>query len=350
MSLPVRPAVLSSPAYPFTPTHAPIKLDQNESPYDFPEALKVLALERTRNTAWNRYPDLNAETVRRAVAKFENWDERGVVVTTGSNVLIGLITELAGMNRRVLTVKPSFSLYALEAHLLEGQLCEVPLRADFSLPLEELKHELETGNGVFYLAQPQAPTGRLDPVREVLELLEAAGDRWIVVIDEAYHQYSGSDYRNVVRGRANVLSLRTFSKAWGLAGLRAGYALTSPELALEIQKLVPPFGFSTLHSAALEVALEHPSFLLERIRETLSERERIAAALQNHPTWTVFPSSTNFMLIRTRDADAAYQGLLERGILVRKQGSNPMLEGCLRVSVGTPEQNSAFIAAALALG
>jgi len=349
MSLPVRPAVLRSPAYPFTPIDAPIKLDQNESPYDFPEFLKDLALERTRATAWNRYPDLNAETVRRAVAKFENWDERGVVVTTGSNVLIKLITELAGMNRRVLTVKPSFSLYALEAHLLEGQLCEVPLNADFSLPLEELKRELETGNGVFYLAQPQAPTGRLDPQGQVLELLEAAGERWIVVIDEAYHQYSNSDYRDVVRGREGVLSLRTFSKAWGLAGLRAGYALTSPELALEIQKLVPPFGFSTLHSTALEVALEHPSFLLERISETVHERERITDALKNHPTWTVFPSSTNFILIRTLNAEAAYRGLLERGILVRKQGGNSALEGCLRVSVGTLEQNSAFIAAALAL-
>ena len=113
---------------------------------------------------------------------------------------------------------------------------------------------------------------------------------------------------------------------------------------------MPPFGFSTLHSAALEVALEHPEYLLERVRETVSERERISHALKNHLTWTVFPSSTNFTLIRTPNADAAYRGLLERGILVRKQGGNPMLEGCLRVSVGTPEQNSAFIAAALALG
>ena len=350
MSLPVRSAVLQSPAYPFTPIDAPTKLDQNESPYDFPEALKKLALERVMGLAWNRYPDLNAESVRRAVARFEGWDEAGVIVTTGSNVLIGLITELAGMGRRVLTVKPSFSLYALEAQLLEGQLCEVPLNADFSLPLQALKRELERGEGVFYLAQPQAPTGRLDPQEQVLELLGAAGERWIFVIDEAYHQYSGSDYRAIVRNRANVLSLRTFSKAWGLAGLRAGYALTSPELAREIQKLVPPFGFSALHSAALEVALERPEFVLERVGETTFERERIFSSLQNHSTWTVYPSSTNFLLIRTPDLEAAYKGLLERGILVRKQGGYHALKGCLRVSVGTPDQNTAFIAAALELG
>ncbi|GAA5535125.1 histidinol-phosphate transaminase [Deinococcus aluminii] len=344
----VRGTVRAVPAYPFTPIDVPIKLDQNESPYDFPADLKVLATERMLARPWNRYPDLHADRLRARIAAFEDWDPAGVVVTPGSNVLIKLLTELAGIGQTVLTVSPTFSVYTLEAQLLGAKLVQVPLNPDFSLPVEGLKAALrENPPGVLYVTQPHAPTGFVDTGAAVREVVEAAGD-WVVVLDEAYHQYSGTDDRDLVREGENRLSLRTFSKAWGLAGLRLGYALTSPRLAAHLRKLVPAFNVGVLAEAALEVALEHPGYVLERVEEVRRERGRILAALQDHPTWQVLPSQSNFYLLRTPDAEAAYQYLLAQGIVVRRQDKLPMLAGCLRVAVGTPAENDALIAAARA--
>ncbi|AFZ66446.1 pyridoxal phosphate-dependent aminotransferase [Deinococcus peraridilitoris] len=343
----VRADVRRTPAYPFTPIDTPVKLDQNESPLDFPEDLKRLALERAVQKPWNRYPDLNADTLREKIAQFEDWDPRGVIVTPGSNVLIKLLTEMSGIGQTVLTVKPTFAVYELEALMLGAKLVEVPLNEDFSLPLQGLERELQGGPGVFYVTEPHAPTGFLDTESDVARLVEAAGERWTTVIDEAYHQYSGSDYRNLARGHENRLIVRTFSKAWGLAGLRLGYALTSPALASELQKLVPAFNINVMTQAAIEVALEYPEYVRERAQATVAERGRMLEALRAHPTWRALPSSTNFFLVRTPDAGAAYQALIDHGVLTRRQDKGYLLEGCLRVSVGLPEENDRFLAAAM---
>lgn len=342
----VRRAVRLTPAYPFTPVNAPIKLDQNESAQDLPAELRELAVQRLAQTEWNRYPDLHADTLRHKIAEFENWNPGGVVVTPGSNVLIKLLTELAGVNQRVLSVQPNFSVYGLEAGMLGAQLLQVPLKADFSLPVERLVAELQTsGPGLLFVTQPHAPTGHLNAERDVKAVLDAAGDGWIAVLDEAYHQYSGSDGREMVRQKANRVSLRTFSKAWGLAGLRLGYALTSPELAQNLQKLVSAFNVNILTQTVALTALEHPEYVHQRAAQTVQERQRVLAALQDHPVYEALPSQANFFLLKTPDADAAYQHLLARGILVRRQDKLPMLEGCLRVSIGTPEQNGALLSA-----
>ena len=343
----MRAAVRAVPAYPFTPLNVPIKLDQNENPYDFPEELKAEALRRMAARPWNRYPDLHADTLRDAVARYEDWDPAGVVVTPGSNVLIKLLTELAGIGQTVLTVNPTFSVYTLEAELLGARLVQVSLNPDFSLPVAELRAALEREEpGVLYLTQPHAPTGHVDAeadVRALTEAAEAAG--WVVVLDEAYHQYSRSDYRDLVRGGPARLSLRTFSKAWGLAGVRVGYLLASPELAANLQKLVSAFNVNLLAQAALEVALEQPAYVQARVAEGVRERGRVLAALANHPTCQALPSQANFFLLRTSDADAAYRHLLSRGIVVRRQDRLHLLAGCLRVAIGTPEENDALIAA-----
>lgn len=342
----VRPAIRAVPAYPFTPVDVPIKLDQNENPRDFPANLKALAAERMLARPWNRYPDLHAETLRTRIAAYEDWDPAGVVVTPGSNVLIKLLTELAGIQQTVLTVSPTFSVYTLEAQLLGAHLVQVPLNADFSLPVEGLQAALRAQPpGVLYVTEPHAPTGHVDAEADVRAVVEAAGN-WVVVLDEAYHQYSGTDFRPLVRAGENRLSLRTFSKAWGLAGLRLGYALTSPRLATHLQKLVPAFNVNALTQAALEVALENPAYVQEQAEEVRRERARVRAALANHPVWTVLPSQANFYLLRTPDAEAAYRHLLACGIVVRRQDGLPGLEGCLRVAVGTPAENDALIAAA----
>ena len=347
----VREAVRRTPAYPFTPIDAPIKLDQNESALDFPGDLKHLALTRLAARPWNRYPDLHADTLRERIGVYEDWDPAGVVVTPGSNVIIKLLTEMAGIGQTVLTPRPGFSVYELEAAMLGARLVQPELHPDFSLPVEALEAQLRAwAPGIFYLTQPHAPTGHLEAPETVRRLADAAGEGWVTVLDEAYHQYSGTDYKALVRARENRLSVRTFSKAWGLAGLRLGYALTSPALASELQKLVSAFTVNALTQAVVEVALEHPGYVRERAAAVVAERGRVFAALQAHPSWTVSPSAANFLLVRTPDAESAYRGLLARGVLVRRQDRLPGLTGCLRVSVGTPEENDRFLEAALSLG
>ena len=340
----VREAILSAAAYPFTKIDAPVKLDQNESGYDFPPALKALALERLGKVAWNRYPDMNADSLRLELARYLHWDALGLVVTTGSNVLIHALAQIAGLGARVLTVTPAFSLYTLSAKLLETELTQVPLEPDFALPMPALLSELQRGPGVLYLAEPHAPSGALhDPSQ--LERLIRAAQNWIVVIDEAYVEYAGMDHTALLE-HPNVCILRTFSKAWGLGGLRLGYLMAQPGLASQVQKILSPFNVSLLHTVIASVALENPSYVTERMNEALLERDRVYAALREHSTWHIYPSRANYHLIRTPDAALAHAGLLERGVLVRRQDSLLGLEGCIRVSIGTPTENTAFINAA----
>jgi histidinol-phosphate aminotransferase len=219
MQLPLRHAVVDGPEYPFQPVEAPIKLDQNESAEDLPEPLKALVLQRLARAPWNRYPDLHSETLCAAIARHHEWSAPGVVVTTGSNVLISLLIQLAALDRRVVTVTPNFALYGLDAKLLGASLTEVPLREDFTLDSDALVATLQSGapkpdqrGGVVYLPQPHAPTGSSMALSELERIATSAND-WLVVIDEAYHQFAGTDATGLARRLPNVVLLRTFSKA-----------------------------------------------------------------------------------------------------------------------------------------
>jgi histidinol-phosphate aminotransferase len=349
---PIRHAVDSSPDYPFTPVDAPVKLDQNEAPDDLPESLKEAALTQLAGTAWNRYPELHAESLCAAIAEFEDWPTSGVVAATGSNVLIPLLIELSALGGRVVTVTPNFALYGLDARLLGADLTEVPLRPDFSIDVAAVSAALRglpllvgQPKGVVFIPQPHAPTGSI-ATDDDLETIAAESDGWLLVIDEAYWQFAAKDSKDLARRFPNVVLLRTFSKAWGLAGLRLGYALASEQVGRQLRKLVPPFPVSVLQSAVAELALSCPGYMRERVERTVQERARIVSALDAHPAWKVFPSAANFLLIRTPDARQAYESLLTEGVLVRRQDSYYGLRGCVRVTVGTPEENDRFIAAA----
>ncbi len=344
-AMPIRSAVTALPAYHFRHHDQPVKLDQNESPWDLPEALRERSLERLAELPSHRYPELHAERLRERIASFEDWPEAGVVVAPGSNVLIQAAAIAAGLGRRVLSVTPSFSLYALQAQLVGADLRLVPLDPGFELPRAALLGELAHGEGVHFLAAPMAPTGNAVEAAEVEALVRAGERRWLTVVDEAYGAFAGSDHAAVVREHDTVVSLRTFSKAFGLAGVRLGYALADEALAEQLQKVVLPFAVSSLQAAVLETVLEAPAYVAERVATLRAERDRLAALLRARPALTIFPSVTNFLLLRVADAEATFAGLAARGVLVRRQDHLPGLEGCLRVSVGTRAENDAFVAA-----
>jgi histidinol-phosphate aminotransferase len=344
----IRPEVKAAPPYNFTPHPAAIKLDQNESPYDLPEALKVNVLERFSSLDFNRYPDLAGESLRPKFAQFYHWDEKGVVVSGGSNILIQAFVTAAGIGNTVLTVAPTFSVYPLQAKLQGAKLIEVPLEADFSLPFDELLNELQKGQGVFFLANPAAPTGNVFSASQMEALARASSQSWLFVIDEAYHQFSKTDFLYLVERYEHVASLRTFSKAFGLGGVRLGYALMQNELAVHIQKLIMPFSISGLQLTIADVVLDEVlrtprHFVHERIEETLSERTRVMHELKTLSDVHVFPSETNFFLMRVPNAEAFYKQLLQAGIIIRRQDHLPGLTNCIRVSIGTPRENDMFL-------
>jgi histidinol-phosphate aminotransferase len=347
----LRPEVKAAPAYNFTPHPAAIKLDQNESPYDLPEALKAKVLERFKLLDFNRYPDLAGESLRPKFAQFHHWEEKGIVVSGGSNILIQAFVTAAGIGNTVLTVAPTFSVYPLQAKLQGAKLIEVPLKADFSLPFGELLDELQKGQGVFFLANPAAPTGNVFSASQLEAMAEASSPTWLFVIDEAYHQFSKTDYSYLVKRHQHVASLRTFSKAFGLGGVRLGYALMQSELAVHIQKLIMPFSISGLQlviaDAVLDEVLATPHhFVHERIEETLSERARVMHELRTLPDIHIFPSEANFFLLRVPNAETFYKQLLQAGIIIRRQDHLPGLANCVRVSIGTPKENDVFLQAA----
>lgn len=339
----MRDAVRHLAAYRFAARTAEVKLDQNESPYDLPAALKREVLTRLADVPFNRYPELQAHSLRNRLALHHDWPADGIVVTGGSNVLIQCLVVAGALGRRVLTVRPTFPVYALQAALLDAELIELPLAADFSLPTADFVAQLGSGSGVAFIADPAAPTGNRHRNEEIAEVAAALGSGWILVLDEAYAQFSGRDHLARVRARSDLVSLRTFSKAFGLGGVRLGYALMDPALAREVQKVVLPFSVSALQMVAAEVVLDHPQLIAERIAEVVRERQRLQQALAEFADIESFRSDSNFVLVRTRDAEAVYTGLLERGVLVRRQDHLPGLVNCLRFTVGTPEENDRLL-------
>ena len=341
----VRPEVLATPAYHFSAKPYEVKLDQNESPYGLPPELKEEVMVRLSEVLPNRYPELAGESLRAALARRHAWDEAGVVVGGGSNTLIQAFVIACGLGQRVLSVTPTFSVYSLYANLLNAKLTEVPLEEDFTLPVAALKAELSRGQGVFFLANPAAPTGNLFAQEEIEDLIRAAAPNWTVVLDEAYCQFSSTDLSPFAQKYPHVASLRTLSKAFGLGGVRLGFALAQPALAEQLQKVVMPFSISSLQLAVGLTVLEHPDFVAARVEETVRERDKLARALKQLGI-EVFPSETNFLLFRVADAARFYEALLTRGVLIRRQDHLHNLEGCLRVSVGTPPENQLFLEAA----
>ena len=340
-----KPHLSGLTAYPYKKVEAAIKLDQNESPWDLPEDLKGRALERMRSESWNRYPDMHAEGVRSIVARCMGWPEGGVVVAPGSNFLILALAQAA---RRVLDTSPSFAFYEGASRLTGTPYRGVPLDPEFRLPLDEILREMDLGEpGVVFLAIPHAPTGTVFAVPDVRRVADKARGRgWILAIDEAYCQFSGTDHRGLAAENPNVVLLRTFSKAFGLGGVRAGFLLAVPDVAAKLQAMLPPFEVPVHTAAILATVLESPDRATEVASRLVSERDRMLAKMAGHPTWRSHPSRANFFLVRTPDAEVAWRSLLERGILVRRQDHLPGLEGCLRVSVGTPTENDAFLKAA----
>jgi histidinol-phosphate aminotransferase len=337
----VRPEVRALSAYHVAPAAGLVKLDAMENPHALPADLARAMGERLAAVAVNRYPDPTApalkERLRRAMAIPDHLE---VVLGNGSDEILQMIAmALAKPGAVALAPEPSFAMYRLSALACGLGYVGVSLAPDFTLDEKALVAAIERHRpAVTWIAYPNNPTGNLFPREAILRIVAASPG--LVVVDEAYYAFSGGATLLAEVGRhPNLVLVRTVSKL-GLAGLRLGLAVAPRDWATELEKLRLPYNVNALSMAAAELLLDHGDVLRRQTEAIVAERGRLEAALDRIAVAARFPSAANFVLVRVPDAPRAFEGLRQRGILVRNfHGSHPLLHNCLRLTVGTSEEN-----------
>jgi histidinol-phosphate aminotransferase len=353
----IRPEVQAIVPYHTGPETAPdrrVKLDANESPFALGEALRgALATELAAalaNVELHRYPDPTARELRNLLARDLGVTPEQLLVSNGSDEAIQMLQmTVASPGAAVAIPVPTFVMYALGARVLGMRVAEVPLGKDFGLDAGRFVDVVRTAQPrLVFLAWPNNPTGQLfaaEAVEAILRACDGRDCRALVVVDEAYAHYSGRSFLPRLSEFPNLVILRTLSKI-GLAGIRLGMLIASPAVVREVNKVRMPYNVNALTQAAAKVILAHGDVVRRQAAAIVVERERVFAALDAMPGITAFQSDANFILIRTgRPGALVFTDLLQRGILVRDFSRAPYLADCLRVTVGTPEENDAFLTA-----
>jgi histidinol-phosphate aminotransferase len=326
-----------------------IKLDAMENPYPWPEALREDWLAVLRDAALNRYPDPQGRALQAALRDAMDIPaEQMLLLGNGSDELIQMLAlAVAEPGRTVLSLDPGFVMYRMIALFAGMDYVGVPLRADdFSLDLDAtLAAVARTRPAITYIAYPNNPTGNLFDAAAVEQIIEASPG--LVIVDEAYAPFTDKSFLPRLGEWPNLLVMRTVSKM-GLAGLRLGYLAGPPEWLGEIDKVRLPYNINVLTQASAAFALRHRRALDEQTAAIRTERAGLHDALERLDGITAYPSDANFILTRTRPgrAPAVFQGLKDRGVLIKKlDGAHPLLADCLRITVGTPEENAALLSA-----
>lgn len=344
----IKPSVRQQAGYVLAAPPARRKLNQNESPFDFPLELKRQIVETITSQPWQRYPEFTPAALRAGLASYYGWVADGILTGNGSNELIqATLSVTLGAGDALLAPSPTFSLYRLLTSVNAGQYIAVPLDGNFAFDVDRLIEAARRERArVIMLNSPNNPTGSALPDGAVERIL-AETDAF-VVCDEAYQDFGGPTALPLLRQTSRLVVLRTFSKAFGLAGLRFGVALAHPAIADEIAKGKLPYNVNMVTLAAAGTALNHAPMLAARTRQIIETRDRFTTALGRVRGLTVYPSAANFVLFRSRVLPASdlFRRLLsDYGILVRDLSASAELADCLRVSIGTDEDMDAVLAA-----
>ncbi len=341
----IKPEVRALHGYHLTAGDCPIKLNQNESPFDVPNSLKDEILRAVRNKSWSRYPEPMQMDLVKALADRAAVDARGLIVCNGSNTLVQLVLGVVSApGVDVVIPSPSFSLYALYAGVFGGRVIDVPLTADYGFDIPALCGTAGKKNvRLIMLCSPNNPTGCAISNRDLDTLLSSTNA--LVMVDEAYGEFYDQTAIDLLPKHPNLIVLKTLSKAYGAAGIRIGYLVAHPDLRDEIIKGKIPFDINVFSHTAAMAILNHGDLTAKRIAFICSERERVFQALAQINGVTPYPSHANLILFEVADPDAVFKGLIERGVLIRNVTSYPMLDHALRVSIGTRAENDYFLLA-----
>ncbi len=342
-----RPEVLAARIYAPPRPACKVKLNQNELPWDVDSETKRAIVERVVVRDWRRYPCGEAPGLKNRIAERLGLVPENILMGNGSNELIGAIIYASSKNgSRILAMRPSFGLYSQYADVFGANFCEVEFREDLTFPLEELLIEAAgPETGLTIICNPNNPTGSVMGLSDIGKI--AGNSDGLVLVDEAYVDFS--ERRSAVallRKYPNVIVTRTFSKAFGMAGLRIGYMAGAVRIVAELKKILPPYNIDIFAEEAGTMAIGQGAQLAERVRIVKSERTRLYDAVNALPGWRAWPSEANFMLFEgPRDPENLFQEFLGRGVLLRKLAPCRILAGKLRISVGSPCENDLLLEA-----
>jgi histidinol-phosphate aminotransferase len=342
---PLRPDLQLAEGYHSPQVAAEVRLNTNESPFSPPEAWRAELLAALAEVSFHRYPDRTATELRQAVADLHGVTLDEVFCANGSNeVLQSLLLAFGGPGRRALVFEPTYALHAHIARITGTEVVAGARDDDFLIDSRHALGLLEARRpDVTFLCSPNNPTGRAEPAATVAAVCDAAPG--LVIVDEAYGQFSPWSALEL-RGPAQpgLVVTRTFSKTWAMAGARLGYLVADPAVVAACESVVLPYHLSAQTQVAGLVALRHGPEMEARVARITEERGRVAAALNDLPVES-WPSDANFILFRPRDRNAVdvWQALLDRSILIRNCASWDGLRGCLRVTIGTADENDRFL-------
>lgn len=342
----VRREILDLHAYHVPDSAGHVKLDAMENPYSIPSGLREEIADAVASTPINRYPDPGAATLKEKIRAVTGLPQgMDVLLGNGSDELIQLLAmALNKPGATLLSVEPSFVMYKMIAAFTGMRYVGVPLAADFSLDLPATLAAIERERpALVFLAYPNNPTGNLFSADAVKQIIEAAPG--LVVVDEAYYAFASDSFIPHLALHPNLLVMRTFSKL-GMAGLRLGFLAGSTAWLEQLEKLRLPYNVGVLPQLVAEKLLDHHEVLLDQAELLKRERALLHRQLGSIAGVQVYPSEANFLLFRVANATVVFDGLKQRGVLIKNlNGGHPMLRDCLRVTVGTEDEDAKFMAA-----
>jgi histidinol-phosphate aminotransferase len=349
----IRQDVQSMHAYAVQDSAGMVKLDAMENPYSLPPELQAELGRRLGALALNRYPDRRLGDLRQALARYADMPAGfALMLGNGSDELISLLAMACDLpGATILAPVPGFVMYAMSAQLQGLNFVGVPLSPDFELDLPAMLQAIEQHKpSITYLAYPNNPTANCWDDAAIETLIEAVGRQGgLVVMDEAYQPFAGTSYIDRIAAHRHVLLMRTLSK-FGLAGIRLGYMMGPAALMAEIDKVRPPYNVSVLNCECALFALEHQAVFAQQAQAIVAERDKLLAALAALPGVTPFRSDANMVLLRLggppERASAVFDALKGQRVLVKNVSKmHPLLSNCLRLTVGTPDENALLLQA-----
>ena len=315
------------------------KLDANERSAKLSMPVQREINRRIHEVESRRYPDMGAASLRTMLAEAYGVTMEQVTLGNGSSELIAAVCgAFGGPGRTIAYQWPSFSMYPIYAALADSPTLAVPLDADFRLSVADvLETVTKSKAGLLILCNPNNPTGTVTPPEDLREIISQAPCP--VLVDEAYYEYYGQTCLPWLGMFPNLMVARTFSKAFGLAAARVGYMLASAEISAAIGKRLLPYHMNSYSLAAAEACFSLRDLVMQEVRRTEKRRDDMRTVIRKLQGVEVFPSATNFLLLRSADSDLLCKLLAEQGIGVRNLSSNPELSGCVRITIGSAAEN-----------
>ncbi|MCD5405129.1 MAG: histidinol-phosphate transaminase [Desulfotomaculum sp.] len=316
-----------------------IKLDANENPYPLPKKVLDDIAKVLTNISFNRYPDSAALELRERIAGYAGVETRNILVGNGSDEIILNIMLAFGCDKEIVITEPTFSVYKIHAQIAKAKPVPVKRDENFNIDIQKLLKASKNA-AIIVICSPNNPTGSVTSLKEVEFILQNTNA--LVVVDQAYLEFGGENCIPLVEKYPNLLVLRTFSKAFGIAALRVGYAVASAEIIKLLARVKQPYNLSAFSQVAARIALDHISEFKKQWQRIIDSKVKLFKELSKIQSIKVYPTDANYILFFVGNrAEFIHSELLKRKILIRNLGKD--MPGYLRVSIGTEEENKAFL-------